>query len=136
MATPFKRVEIFNQEILGIKPRNLGLQEFEECKLSYAQISEEADEFMTACIQQDYVKAIDACIDSIVFAKGILYKMGVDEELFHKIFAVVMDANMQKKIGIKKGREGFNAVDAVKPENWVSPESRIEELLNEKVRNS
>lgn len=127
----FNKVVKFNQDILGIEPRPLGLQTQDEYELSYLQIKEEADEFLQACEEGDFVGVIDAIIDNIVFSLGILYKLGLNEFLYTSIFNTIMNANMEKRSGIKAGREGFDSVDAIKPKGWVSPERRIEEILNE-----
>ena len=129
MKTQFSQVQTFNQEILGIDPRAKGVQPLEEAQLSHKQLTEEADEYLQAIKDGDYIGAIDGCIDSIVFAMGILYKLGITEDQFDDIFEVVMTANMMKKIGVKKGREGFGAADAVKPEGWVPPEETIARIL-------
>lgn len=129
MKTPFSQVQKFNHEILGIAPRAKGPQPLSEAELSHRQLTEEADEYLQAIKDGDYIGAIDGCIDSIVFAMGILYKLGITEDQFDDIFEVVMTANMQKKIGVKKGREGFNASDAIKPEGWVPPEATIAKIL-------
>jgi len=65
------------------------------------------------------------------FAQGILYKMGISDDEYQKIFEIVHAANMSKKPGVKEGREGFDAVDAVKPEDFVSPEDAIMRILGE-----
>lgn len=129
MKTQFSQVQQFNHEILGIAPRAKGPQPIEEAQLSHRQLTEEANEYLQAIKDGDYIGAIDGCIDSIIFAMGILYKLGVREDQFDSIFEVVMSANMSKKIGVKKGREGFDAVDAIKPEGWVPPEETIAKIL-------
>ena len=129
MSYEYKLVADFNTVILGIEDRVLGLQIQDEYLLSHKQLVEEADEFLEASRKGDLVEAIDACIDSIVFSMGILYKLGITNEQFEDIFEVVMSANMTKKIGVKVGREGFDSEDAVKPDNWEGPESTIRRIL-------
>ena len=130
----FEQVEKFNKEILGISVRVPSLQKEEEYLLSHHQMREETDEFLVACEQEDYIGALDALIDNMVFTFGVAYKMGVDAKTFHDCFTAVMNANMEKKKGVKAGREGFgNAADAIKPDNWQSPEDRIGEILLEKI---
>lgn len=131
MSKEFRLVSAFNQTVLGLAVRKHGLQDGEEARLSFAQLAEEAQEYMDANLEGDLPGAVDACIDSIVFAMGILFKMGVTEEEFDTIFEVVMNANMTKKIGVKAGREGFDAADAVKPTDFIPPEVFIKEILSQ-----
>lgn len=131
MKSAFTQVKEFNKDILGIAPRPKGLQSPDEAALSHKQLTEEAEEFLQANKDHDYIGSVDACIDSIVFAMGILYKLGVTETEFDTIFEIVMSANMAKKIGVKKGREGFGAADAIKPEGWVPPEELIAKVLED-----
>jgi predicted HAD superfamily Cof-like phosphohydrolase len=131
MSKVFRSVVEFNQKVLGLEPRPHGLQEYDEAHLSYMQLNEEASEYLGAYLDEDLVGCVDACIDSIVFAMGILYKMGIVEEEFDTIFEVVMAANMTKKIGVAKGREGFTSLDATKPLGFKSPEHIIKEILGQ-----
>lgn len=131
MNKAYRNVVKFNQEILGVVPRPLGLQPQQEAALSFTQLIEEANEFDDAWGEQDFIGAIDSCIDSIFFAMGILYKMGVTPEKFDRIFDAVTQANMSKKIGVKEGREGFDAADAIKPADFKSPEEAIAEILGD-----
>ena len=89
---------------------------------------EEACELESADVE-DVVECIDAVIDSLYFGMGVLYKMGIDDVLFTKIFTAVHEANMTKKKGTNSKRD-LGAADAIKLEGWVSPEARIQEILN------
>jgi predicted HAD superfamily Cof-like phosphohydrolase len=126
----YNQVVKFNQDILHIAPRAHGLPISDEFELTAHQLHEEASEYQHACWNSDYVGAIDACIDSIFFAIGALYKLGITEEEFNTIFKAVTNCNMTKTKGVKSGREGFDAADAIKPSDWVSPEERIMEILS------
>lgn len=127
----FERVKEFNQTVLGIDPRQPGLQDLDEAKLSHRQLLEEASEYIVANFDADFISAIDGVIDGLVFGYGILYKLGLNETQVDKIFNAVMDANMTKVRGVKVGREGFDAADAIKPDGWLAPEVRIEKILEE-----
>lgn len=129
MSKEFRKVATFNQIVLGIDKRNHGLQTHDEAQLSYIQLKEEAIEYLEALGQDDLPGCIDACIDSIVFAMGILYKMGITEEEFDTMFEVVMNYNMTKKKGVKAGREGHDAADAVHAPGMVKPEEIIRDML-------
>ena len=127
--TRFGMVQEFNVKILGISDRPLMLQTREECKLSVTQLKEEAQELMDARDDLKFVDAIDAVCDSIYFGYGILHKMGMDEETFNKIFSTIHQANMDKQLGVKDNRQGFDAADAAKPVGWEGPELRIQKIL-------
>ena len=117
---------------MGIGARPLGIQPENEAKLSVRQLMEEAEEMALANSSQDFVGVIDSAIDSIYFAYGILYKLGLDNEKVDRIFNSIHNYNMTKKRGVKSGREGFDAADAVKPTNFVmSPEERIMHIISE-----
>jgi len=132
MGTHFELVAEFNRNILGIGARPLGIQPENEAKLSVRQLMEEAEEMALANSSQDFVGVIDSAIDSIYFAYGILYKLGLDNEKVDRIFNSIHNYNMTKKRGVKSGREGFDAADAVKPTNFVmSPEERIMHIISE-----
>jgi len=134
--TRFEMTEKFNQEILGIDPKHLiFLADNDVCELTTHQLKEEADEFLEATKEFNSVEAIDALIDSIYYAYGALYKMGVPEELLDTLFKIVHEANMKKALGKKRGREEFDAADASKPDGWESPESLMEELIDEHNNN-
>lgn len=129
MCEKFIKVATFNQVILGIEKRPHALQEPDEFRLSFSQLEEESLEFLEACENSDYIGAIDAIIDGLVFGFGILYKLGLTEKEVDQIFAAVMESNMMKKVGVKAGREGFDAKDAIKPVDFVSPEDKIMRIL-------
>ena len=130
--TQFSQVVEFNREVLGIVKRFvICLPDKDVTDLTLHQLREEADEFESACNSQDSIEAVDALIDSIYFALGALYKIGLDEESYDKIFTTVHEANMLKARGKKEGREGYNATDAIKPKGWISPEEIIEEIVND-----
>lgn len=133
--TQFNRVLEFNKTVLGIQARKHGLQDGDELQLSLKQLREECSEYESAyedallSNEDKYIDAIDAIMDLKIFADGILYKLGLNEEEVEDIHTIIMNANMAKKIGVKKGREGFSAADAVKPEGWIAPEKLIKDLI-------
>lgn len=128
----FTLVQHFNREVLSIKSRSLGFQERDEFELSMRQLQEEINEISDAFAESDFIGLIDGLIDLEYFLLGVLYKNGVDCDMHSEIFEAVHNCNMQKVKGIKAGREGFNAIDAVKPEDWVSPEERISDILSKR----
>lgn len=133
MSKEFEYVAEFNKKILGIKERPIGVQSEDEYNLSRTQLLEEAEEFFTSCKKSDVIGCIDACIDSIFFSLGILYKLGVTKEQYTKCFKAVFESNMTKKLGTKSNRKGYSSADATKPEKFISPEEKIREILYKDV---
>lgn len=125
----FTRVFDFNARVVGIEPRLLGTitPEHPEMEWLVGVLHEEARELAEA---ETLVDQVDALIDSIIFAMGGLYRLGLTEEQALKCFHAVMDANFGKKSGQKEGREVEGVKDAIKPEGWKGPEARIKEVLN------
>ena len=131
MSEQYRKVMDFNKQVLGIIPPGRGLLDMDTINLSKTQLVEEALELLDAHEEGDFIGAVDACIDSIFFAMGVLYKMGVTENQFNIIFEVVSNANMSKKIGKARGREDHDALDAAKPDDWVGPEDLIKRILED-----
>jgi predicted HAD superfamily Cof-like phosphohydrolase len=122
----FQRIFDFNQNILGIDPRLPLALKAEEKKWLVHCLVEEADELTDA---DDRVDQVDSLVDSIVFAVGGLYRLGLTTEQAEACVFAVMDANFEKKAGQKAGRVYEGVQDAVKPEGWVGPEVRIRAIL-------
>lgn len=123
------RVFDFNAQIVGIQPRLLGTITPEHPEMGWlvGVLQEEAQELAEA---DNLVDQVDALVDSIIFAVGGLYRLGLTDEQALKCFHAVMDANFEKKSGQKEGREVEGVKDAVKPEGWKGPEARIKEILD------
>lgn len=82
-------------------------------------VLEECEELLLAVQEQNSEEIVDALIDVCVFAIGTLDSFGVDA---HKAWDQVQRANMDKEVGIKKGRPNpFGLPDLIKPENWKAP---------------
>lgn len=137
------RIFDFNKAIVGInRPSIRPLPPSEASWLRQALI-EEAEELTEATVlalgqngqkpiteedrQNLIVDQVDACVDATIFAIGGLARLGLSRVQAEAVLHAVMDANFEKKAGVKAGREG--APDAVKPEGWVGPEARIKEIL-------
>jgi predicted HAD superfamily Cof-like phosphohydrolase len=86
-------------------------------------MEEELYEFEDATRMADMVKAADALADLVYVALGTAHQMGLP---FDEIWASVHKANMQKMRGI--GKRGM-VFDAVKPPEWVGPETEIEAAI-------
>lgn len=130
MSKQMKQVVEFNHDILGITPRDLGVQSKNEFDLSVKQLREEIDELEEAYEKGDFIQILDAIHDLQYFSYGVLYKCGVTPEIHEQIFSAIHNCNMAKVKGVKEGREGHgNAADAVKPESWTAPETHIQHIL-------
>lgn len=124
----FKRVKEFNEKVIEIGARPMALPNEPEHEWLVGVIDEEKQELDDAYTDRDYIGYIDALVDNIYFCLGGLVRIGLNEELVEKIFDVVHHCNMEKIKG-KKARLIENDDDAIKPENWVSPEEKIIEIL-------
>lgn len=121
----------FNQQIMKIEPRKLGLMDPAEMAFSAKALREEIIEMLDAYDDGDLVGLIDALTDLDFFLRGIRYKHGITPELYNKIFAVVWGKNMKKELGKPKPTRCELALDAIKPVGWVGPEDEIRRLLEE-----
>jgi predicted HAD superfamily Cof-like phosphohydrolase len=83
-------------------------------------LHEELQETASAALVQDNAEeVVDGLIDLIVFAIGTLEVFGVDGE---KAWDAVYEANMNKSVGVKKGRPNpFGMPDLIKSEDWTPP---------------
>ena len=124
-------VALFNQKIMLIDPRPLGLMDPAEMAFSATSLREEIVEMLDAYDQGDLVGVIDALIDLDYFRRGILYKHGITPELYEKLFCVVHGKNMQKVLLPSKSTRNELPLDALKGPGWVGPEDEIRQLLEE-----
>lgn len=131
-----KKVQEFNFQVLGVPQRELGMMPQEEMELSLVQLREEVKEIEEAYQNGDLTLVIDGMIDLQYFLFGMVYKHGIPEPMWKEMFKAVHQANMEKKLGVKKERGDFGAADAVKPEGWVPPEQRLEEIIRAYYRDT
>ena len=128
--TFFEQVSAFNKNIIGYAaPVKVSLLPTDVKELTAIQLREEVDELMESTTPTD---ELDALIDLVYFAYGAMYKMGVTPPLFGAAATIVHNANMTKAAG-KKASRGYDgtAVDAVKPADFIAPESLISVLIND-----
>lgn len=130
MSKIVENVVEFNQRVLKIDQRVTGFIDEAEFHISVECEKEEIDEFYYAYKSGDLIGCIDAQIDLIYFAFGVLYKFGLSVEQIEKCFIAVHEANMDKKLGSNAKRGDGQVADAVKPENWISPEERIAKIIS------
>ncbi len=124
----------FNYDILKIKKRSLGIQARDEFDLSMHQLKEEISEIEDAYSIGNFIGVLDGLIDLEYYLLGVFYKNGVNEPTHAELFDAVHQANVLKKQGVKAGREGYDAADAIKPESWVDPEIKFARILEKVVR--
>ena len=93
------------------------LAEFLRFRIGFLQ--EELDETQAAFQRKDAEEIVDGLIDLCVVAIGTLDAYGVDP---YKAWNEVLNANMQKEIGIKESRPNpLGVPDLVKPDTWEAP---------------
>lgn len=96
-------------------------------RISFMQ--EELDEYKEAIQNKDLTKAFDALLDLLYVTLGTAYLHGFPVDAG---FEAVQEANMLKQrasspVESKRG----SSFDVVKPEGWVAPDGKLEELLKE-----
>lgn len=127
----FEQVVEFNKKVLGIEQRPLTFPSGSELDHSVKCLKEEATELSEAYQAGDFIGCIDANIDTMYFAIGNLYKLGLTPEQMEKCFTVVHEHNMRKVRGVVDRRGDGSAPDAIKPEGFVGPEEQIAEILDQ-----
>lgn len=125
----------FNAQVLRLPPKwedNEPVTGLSDANfiLSAKQLREEISEFEYADEQDDLPGQVDAMLDLVYFALGVLYKMGLSPLEINTLFEAVHNANMTKAIGKKKGREVEGATDAIKPVDFKDPKNIIEGVIN------
>lgn len=127
----FQQVKKFNEEIINLEvmaeAKDLPKERYH---WFYNVINEELIEFEEAYDKGDNIGMLDALIDMAYFLLGRVYECGFSEAHWDKCFAAVHECNMTKRKG-NKGRGSDD--DAVKDVDWVGPEERIREILNQSV---
>lgn len=124
------KVYEFNETLLRIPRRSLGMLSQDEAVHLEKALKEEVQEFVDGQKLGDMIATVDSLIDLAYFAFGGLYKMGIPVEAAMEIFHAVHDCNMTKKRGAVARRAVGQVADAVKPDGWVPPEERIGEILS------
>jgi predicted HAD superfamily Cof-like phosphohydrolase len=93
------------------------LQEY--LKFRFRFLQEELDEGIKAIEEKDPEEVVDALIDLIVVAAGTLDVYQVN---FKKAWYEVLNANMNKEVGIKASRPNpWGLPDLIKRDDWVPP---------------
>ena len=125
----YEKVKIFNEEIIGIKDRKIGMIPNSEYTWLKNALDEEALELDAAFLENEIVLVIDALVDTVYFALGGLARLGLPTDAVEEIFDAVHMANMAKECG-RKVRDIESDHDAIKPKDWQSPEEDIRNILS------
>ena len=73
------------------------------------------------------VDRLDKACDSVVFAVGSMAKLGLSPEQITRALNTVMHANFSK---LAMPKDSFGKL--MKPENFVGPEDKLQEILDER----
>lgn len=129
----FKKIEDFNRNLVGVKRDQITPLSLDEAKWQIATLKEEITEFEDALKITETTDAIvaqaDALMDLLYFTIGGFCRLGINHIQIEQIFKTVHKANMNKIKGKKSVRDHSIELDAIKPDNWVSPEKIIKEIL-------
>lgn len=77
------------------------------------------------------VDRFDKHLDTIVFAFGSIFKLGLTPQQAMKGLSVVMEANMQK---LSAGQDEYGKQQ--KPEGFIPPEEKLQKILDERTEGS
>lgn len=89
-------------------------------KFRYDFLQEEVNEGKAAIIERNSEEIVDSLIDIIVVAVGTLDLLQVD---FQKAWFEVLQANMNKHVGIKESRPNpLGLPDLIKDSDWTAPD--------------
>jgi predicted HAD superfamily Cof-like phosphohydrolase len=91
-------------------------------QLEYDMLSEELEEFKNA---NDTVDKLDALVDLAFVTIGSMHKLGLSPQQIDKAINIVCDAN-DKKLAEKNANGKIQ-----KPNDFVPPETKLQEILDE-----
>ena len=104
-----------DEAVLGLD--NDKLKSFLDFRFNFLQ--EELNEGREAIAAGNSEEIVDSLIDLVVVAVGTLDLYGVD---FDRAWNEVLLANMNKRVGVKEGRENpYGLPDLVKGPDWIPP---------------
>lgn len=94
-------------------------------------IQEELDELKEALEAGDKTKAFDALLDLAYVVYGAALFAGISPSQWHAGMHAVHSANMAKvRVANADDSKRKSSFDVKKPEGWVGPEARLQEILN------
>lgn len=132
-STPPMMDDIRNFHVkFGVEgPKVPDLRDLELFQFRMNFMQEELDEFHTAWVAGDMVKAFDALIDLMYVTLGtgymMCFPMGEGWELVHAANMKKVRAASAEESAASTGRG--SKLDVIKPKGWVSPEESLRELL-------
>lgn len=93
-------------------------------------IQEELDELKHALAAGDRIEAFDALLDITYVVQGTALFMGIDPIQWAVGMNAVHAANMAKERVVSPDQsKRKSSFDCRKPDGWVSPQARLEEIL-------
>ncbi len=114
---------------LGTEDQLTGDKHAQEFRVKFLQ--EELDELKEALDAGDRTKAFDALLDLAYVAYGTALFMGVDSAQWAAGMRAVHNCNMAKvRVAKAEDSKRGSAFDVKKPEGWIGPEARLEEILS------
>ena len=121
----------FNKKFgLSLGNEDIFLSDTEASQYRIKFLQEELDEFIDAMCNYDRVKMFDALLDLCYVAYGTALFMGIDPMQWHAGMRVVHNCNMSKaRVANTNESKRGSHFDCRKPEGWVGPETRLEEIL-------
>lgn len=119
----------FNEKILGVAKPKISKPTPDSASFLISCLQEEIKEYILAYNTGNEIDCIDALIDLMYFAVGGLHRLGLTPDQMAQCGRIIHKANMDKKLGVVSRRGDGSIPDAVKPENWVSPEITIRQYL-------
>lgn len=126
MKSQFKKVADFHTEVLKLSEPQIPTFNSPEWIIERTRfMMEELQEFTSAAMTSDMVKAADGLADIVYVALGTAWMMGLP---FDKIFDHVHTCNMKKQKGVTSRG---NAIDAMKPVGWQPPDQGIAKILED-----
>ena len=89
--------------------------ELKSNKLRYELMKEENEEYLYACLDNDMVEVLDACIDKLYILAGTINQHGL-QGIFEEAFNLVHENNMTKVVDGKVIRNADGKI--MKPEGF------------------
>lgn len=114
---------------MGTSDQLMGDVSAQEFRVKFLQ--EELDELKEALAEGDKTKAFDALLDLAYVAYGTALFAGINPAQWHAGMHAVHSCNMAKvRVAKAEDSKRGSAFDVKKPEGWVGPEARLEEILS------
>ena len=121
--------EIFKdqEKFMALGGQVVGALDLDQFDRYHRHISEEVQETFNAVADEDWSKAVDGLVDTIVVSAGALISL-LGRDGAEAAWDAVHCANMSKVDGSLGPIRWRSDGQVGKPENWVGPEANIESL--------